>query len=143
MPARSAARWLGGGVALFLVVPLVAGGKPIRFILLAVSMLAAVPLLYWLATDRRRWAAIGVVSVLAGELFASAIYSNVYQGGTIFTGLESGLHANLVPQVGRYPDVSEQEFQQPTRFVDILRRQPDRYLTWAPPAAYFEKGYLF
>lgn len=143
LPARRAARWLGVGVAVFLVLPLVAGGKPIRFILLAVGMLGAVPLLYWLATDRRRWAALGVVCVLAGELLASAIYSNVYQGGTIFTGLESGLHANLAPQVGRYPDVSEQDFMQSSRLVDILRRQPDRYLTWAPPAAYFEKGYLF
>ena len=43
----------------------------------------------------------------------------------------------------RYPDLSEADFLRPTRFVDIIRAQPDRYLTYAPPAASFDKGYLF
>ena len=43
----------------------------------------------------------------------------------------------------RYPDLSEADFLRPTRFVDIIRAQQDRYLTYAPPAASFDKGYLF
>ena len=138
------ARWtLGGGVALLLVLPLVLGAKPYRFILLAVAMLAAVPLLFWLATARKRWAMTAVVVVVGIELLASAVYSGLYQGGTIYTGLEVGERPNLVPQVLRYPDLSEADFLRPTRFVDIIRAQQDRYLTYAPPAASFDKGYLF
>ena len=43
----------------------------------------------------------------------------------------------------RYPDLSEADFLRPTELVDIIRSQPDRYLTYAPPAASFDKGYLF
>ena len=57
--------------------------------------------------------------------------------------MEPGDRPNLVPQVLRYPDVSEADFLRPTELVDIIRRQPDRYLTYAPPAASFDKGYLF
>ncbi len=143
MEARSVRRILVFGVSLLLALPLVFGAKPYRFILLAVAMLVAVPTLFWLATARKRWAAIAVVSVLGLELFASAIYSGLYQGGTIFSGLESGEHPNLAPQVMRYPDLAERDFLRPTRFVDIIRAQPNRYLTYAPPAAQFDKGYLF
>ena len=143
MEARSVKRLLACGVVVLLALPLVFGTKPYRFILLAVALLAAVPALFWLATARKRWAAIAVVSVLGLELFASAIYSDLYQGGTIFSGLESGEHPNLAPQVMRYPDLSERDFLRPTRFVDILGDQPDRYLTYALPAANFDKGYLF
>ncbi len=143
MEARSVKRLLAAGVAVLLALPLVFGAKPYRFVLLAVAMLAAVPALYWLATARKRWAAMAVVGVLAAELLASAVYSGLYQGGTIFSGLESGEHPNLAPQVLRSPDLPESEFLRPTRFVDILRDQPDRYLTYAPPAAQFDKGYLF
>ena len=138
------ARWtLGGGVALLLVLPLVAGGKPARFALLAVAMLAAVPVLFWLATARKRWAMTAVVVVVGIELLASAVFSGLYGGGTISTGLETGDRPNLVPQVLRYPELSEADFLRPTRFVDIIRAQQDRYLTYAPPAASFDKGYLF
>lgn len=141
--ARATRRLLAAGVALFLVLPLVAGAKPYRFVTLAVAMLVAVPALYRLATSRRRWAAMTVVAVLGLELLSSAIYSNMYEGGTIYSGLESGERPNLPTQVLRYPDLPEREFLRPTRLVDIIRRQPDRYLTWAPPAASFDKGYLF
>jgi hypothetical protein len=141
MSARAARRAIGGGVAVLLIVPLALGATPYRFILLGVAMLAAVPAL--LARDRRaRWAAIAVVCVLGLELFASAITSNTYTGGTIFPGLEAGEHPNLIPQVLRYPDLPERDYLRPTAFVDILRQQPDRYLTWAQPAANFDKGYL-
>ena len=106
-------------------------------------MLAAVPTLYWLATARKRWAMTAVVVVVSIELLASAVYSGMYHGGTIYTGLEAGDRPNLVPQVLEYPDLSEADFLRPTAFVDIIRDQPDRYLTYAPPAASFDKGYLF
>lgn len=138
------ARWvLAGGVALLLGLPLVAGGKPARFVLLAVAMLAAVPALFWLATARKRWAMTAVVVIAGIELLVSAGYSGLFNGGTISTGLETGERPNLVPQVLRYPDLSETDFLRPTQLVDIIRGQPDRYLTYAPPAASFDKGYLF
>ena len=143
MSESHARRLLAAGVALLLGVPLLAGGTPFRFILLAVAMLAAVPTLYWLATARKRWAMMAVVTVVSIELLASAVYSGMYQGGTIYTGLESGERPNLVPQVLEYPELSETDFLRPTAIVDIIRGQPDRYLTYAPPAASFDKGYLF
>jgi hypothetical protein len=143
MRAGDVRRLLAAGVGVVLVLPLVAGALPYRFVLLGVAMLAAVPALYRLATSRRPWAAATVVAVLIVELLSSAIYSGLYRGGTIFSGLESGERPNLPVQVLRYPDLSERGFLRPTRLVDIIRSQPDRYLTWAPPAASFDKGYLF
>jgi hypothetical protein len=143
MQARSAKRILAGGVVVLLAFPLAMGGRPIRFILLAVAMLAAVPVIFWLATARKRWAMMATVVVLGLELLASAVYSGLYHGGTIYTGLESGQHPNLIPQGLHYPDLPEAGFLHPTPFVAIIRAQGTRYLTWASPAAYFDKGYLF
>jgi hypothetical protein len=143
MTARAARRWLGAGVSIFLVLPLVAGAHPIRFILLAAAMLLAVPALYWLATNRARWAGLAIVVVLLAELLASGIYGSTWQGGTIVTGLEGGTHPNLVPQPIFEPDVLQADFMRPTAFVDQIRSQGQRYLTWVPPTAFFEKGYLF
>jgi len=143
MSESHARRLLAAGVVLLLGIPLLAGGTPFRFILLAVAMLAAVPTLHWLATARKRWAMMAVVTVVSIELLASAVYSGMYQGGTIYTGLESGERPNLVPQVLEYPELSESDFLRPTAIVDMIRAQPDRYLTYAPPAASFDKGYLF
>jgi hypothetical protein len=145
MPLRPALKWLGGGLAFFLVLPIVLGGTPIRFSLLAVASIAAVAALALLA-KRWRWAPALVIGVLATELLASAIYANVWQGGTIFTGLESGEHPNLVPPVLRWPDVDESDFLRPNVFVDTMRANgvdDGRYLTWMPPAAFYEKGYLY
>jgi hypothetical protein len=80
------------------------------------------------------------------ELLASAVFSNVWQGGTIFTGLETGDHPNLVPQVLRWPHANQDDFLRPNAFVATIRAQTDehgRYLTWVPPAAFYEKGYLY
>jgi hypothetical protein len=145
LPRREALRWIGGAVGVFLVLPLVAGGRPVRFVLMAVAVPAAVVALVLLAR-RWRWAPALVVGVLSVELLASAIYSNVWQGGTIFTGLETGDHPNLVPPVLRWPDVDEGDFLRPNGFVAALRDQAGeqgRYLTWVPPAAFYEKGYLY
>jgi hypothetical protein len=140
---RRAAWWLVGGAAVLLLLPLALGAEPARVVLPSAAFLVAAPLLYAFATRRWRWAAAGVIAVLAVELAASAIVSSGYQGGTVFTGLEAGAHPNLVPQPLRYPDVPERDYLRPTLFVDVLRDQDERYLTWAPPAASFEKGYLF
>ena len=78
-------------------------------------MLAAVPTLYWLATARKRWAMMAVVTVVSIELLASAVYSGMYQGGTIYTGLESGERPNLVPQVLEYPDAVRDRLPAPDR----------------------------
>ncbi len=145
MPVRQVLRWLGVGVAVFLVLPLIAGGRPVRFVLLAAALPAAGAALAWLAM-RRRWSPAIVVGVLAVELLASAVYSNLYRGGTIYTGLETGDQANLVPPVLRWPDVDEDEFLRPNAFVETIAAQADeegRYLTWVPPAAFYEKGYLY
>ena len=145
MPVGRAARWLAAGVALFLVVPLAAGGIPVRFALLAAALPAGVAALLLVI---RRWhrAPALVVGVLTVELLAGAVFSNVWQGGTILTGLETGDHPNLVPQVLRWPDVAQDEFLRPNAFVATIRAQADeqgRYLTWVPPAAFYEKGYLY
>lgn len=140
---RRVAWWLGGGAAVLVLLPLAFGAEPARVVLLSAALLVAAPVLYALATRRWRWAWAGVIAILAVELTASAIVSSGYQGGTVFTGLEAGAHPNLVPQPLRYPDLPERDYLRPTLFVEVLRDQDERYLTWAPPANTFEKGYLF
>jgi hypothetical protein len=145
MPVRRALRWGGVSVAIFLVLPLLVGGIPVRFALLAIALPPAGAAVVLLA-KRWRWAPALVVGVLAAELLASAVYANMWQGGTIFTGLESGDQPNLVPPVLRWPDVDESEFLQPNAFVNVMRANgadDGRYLTWVPPAAFYEKGYLY
>jgi hypothetical protein len=141
---RAAIAWLGAAAFTFFVWPLVVGGSLIRFAMFAGILLAAAPLLYGLATRRWRWAsASAVVGVLTVELLGSAVYAQSYEGGTIFTGLETGKHPSLLPQVLRYPTLDEAAYLAPTPIVDRIREDPGRYATWAPPAAYFEKGYLW
>jgi hypothetical protein len=135
-------RWLAGAAGVFLVAPLVLGAHPVRFATAAAGIAVAVPA-FLAVTRRAAWAPIAIAGVLAIEMVGSAIYSQAYQGGTIFTGLESGEHPNIVAQVLRWPDAPESEFMRPTAFVRILRGTQDRYLSWVQPAAVFEKGYLF
>ena len=145
MPLRTILWWLGGGAAVFLVLPLATGGIAVRFLLFAVALPAAVAALVLLARGWRR-APVLVVGVLVAELLASAVYSSVWQGGTITTGLETGDRPNLVPPVLRWPEVDQDDFLRPNAFVETLRAQGDeegRYLTWVPPAAFYEKGYLY
>ncbi|HEV8564897.1 MAG TPA: hypothetical protein VGR41_08270 [Actinomycetota bacterium] len=139
---RTLIRWLGVGVGVFLALPLVMGAHPVRFVMLAVGIVIVAPAFLAMARGRP-WAALALAGVLAVELLGSAIYSQAYQGGTVYLGLESGEHPNIVPQVLRWPVVPESEFLRETPIVGALRGTEDRYLTWAPPAAYFEKGYLF
>jgi len=141
---RAAIVWLGAATVAFLVWPLLAGGNLVRFAMVAAILLATAPLLYGLATRHRRWASAPVlVGVLTVELLGSAFYAQTYEGGTIFTGLETGDHPSLVPQVLRYPTLDEAAYLAPTPIVQHIRAEPGRFATWAPPAAYFEKGYLW
>ena len=127
-----------------LVLPLVLGAKPDRFILLAVAMLAAVPLLFWLATARKRWAMTAVVVVVGIELLASAVYSGLYQGGTIYTGLEARRAPEPRPAGAAVPRPLRGRLPAADRASSTSSGPShDRYLTYAPPAASFDKGYLF
>jgi hypothetical protein len=144
MRASRVAGWLGAGAALWVVLPLAAGAHPLRFVYVAIMAIAAGWALWMLATRRRSWAWAAVIGVLVVELVGSAIWSQLsVQGDTIRTGLEAGEHENLIPQPLPFPEVDAAAFVEPTAFVPRLRQDADRYLTWAPPAAYFEKGYLF
>jgi hypothetical protein len=141
---RAAIAWLGAAAFALVLWPLAAGGSLVRFAMVAIVLLAASPLLYGFATRRWRWAsASAIAGLLTLELVGSAIYAQTYEGGTIFTGLETGDHPALVPQVLRYPALDEAAYLAVTPIVEHLREEPGRYATWAPPAAFFEKGYLW
>jgi hypothetical protein len=144
LSSRAAAAWIGTAAAAFVVWPLAAGAEAVRFVPVAAGLVVGAPLLYGIATHRWRWAsATALVGILAVELVASAIYAQTYEGGTIFTGLETGDHPSLVPQVLRSPTLDEDAYLATTPIVRHLRAEPGRYATWAPPAAFFEKGYLW
>ena len=144
MPARRAALWLGGGAVLWLGVPLAAGATPARFALLAAGLVAGGVAVWLLATARMTWAWAAVVAVLSVELLVSVAWSHsVTTADTVLLGLEGGEHPNLIPQPLPSPEVDGAAFVAPTAFVPRLRASEERYLTWAPPAAAFDKGYLF
>ena len=144
LSSRAAVAWLGAALIAFVGWPLLAGGSITRFAMVAAVLLLTAPTLYGLATRRWRWASAPLlVGALTVELLGSAVYAQVYEGGTIFTGLETGKHPSLVPQVLRYPTLDEADYLATTPIVEHIRAEPGRYATWAPPAAYFEKGYLW
>ncbi len=141
---RAGIVWLGATFFVFFLLPLAAGGSAVRFWVFAAVLLVAAPVLLGFATRRRRWAsATALVGLLSLELFASAVYAQAYEGGTVFTGLETGKHPALVPQVLRFPSLREDDYLVATPIVEYIRRHPGRYATWAPPAAFYEKGYLW
>jgi hypothetical protein len=141
---RQAARWLGAGAFLWLGVPLLAFAYPVRFVVLAFGLAAGAWALWHLTARDRRRAWIGVLGVLCLELAASATFSHLTPpGDTVRLNLEAGTHPNLVPQPLPLPRVDAAAFVRPTAFVPRLAATVDRYLTWAPPAASFQKGYLF
>ena len=141
---RRALVWLGSVAAIVLGVPLLLGGNLVRFVPVAAGLVLLGPLLFGLATRRWTWAAgTALAGAVAVELVVSSVYSHTYEGGTIFTGLESGPHPILVPQVLRSPELSEEGYLRVTPIVEHLRREPGRYVTWAPPEASYEKGYLW
>jgi hypothetical protein len=141
---RRAAAWLGAGAFLWLGMPLIAFANPLRLVLLAVGLWAGAWAVFQLTAKRRPWGWIAVGAVLTVELLASAVYSHLTPpGDTIRLNLEAGAHPNLIPQPLPLPRVDASAFVTPTAFVPRLTATHDRYLTWAPPASSFEKGYLF
>ncbi len=150
---REAQWWLGGAVTLAVVAPIALGANPVRFVLPAIGVTAACVALVALFRGRG-WARLGVPLVLAADLLGGSIWSSVYSGGTVFLGLEgrepsgaSGAdHAGLSPQPLRWPTVPVGRYLTPGPIARTIAAQgPDdgRYLAWIPPAAYFNKGYLF
>ena len=144
MTARRATRWLAAGALLWLGIPIVMRAYPVHYVFLAVALIVAGFALHALATRRTTWAWAAVAAVLVVELLGSAMWSHATSfGDTVRTGLEGGEHPNLVPQPLPLPEVDAAAFTAPTAFVPRLEASQAPYLTWAPPAAYFEKGYLF
>ncbi len=144
LTARSVARWLAVGALVWLGVPLLARANPLRFVVLALGLAAGGWALTQLSMRRREWAWAAVGTVLALELAASAVFSQVTAGGdTVRLNLEAGAHPNLIPQPLPLPRVDASAFVAPTAFVPRLAATHERYLTWAPPASSFQKGYLF
>ncbi len=144
MTARLATRWLAAGALLWLGIPLVMRAYPVHYVFLALALIVAGFALHALATRRTTWAWTAVAVVLVVELVGSAMWSHATSfGDTVRTGLEGGEHPNLVPQPLPLPEVDAAAFTTPTAFVPRLQASQSPYLTWAPPAAYFEKGYLF
>jgi Bacterial membrane protein YfhO len=140
---REAAWWMGGGTALFLVVPLLLGAYPVRLIVFAIGIAATVPVVFALIRGRG-WARVALPAVLAADLLAGALWSTTYQGGTVYFGLE-GPRPGLAPQPLRWPTVPVRQYLEPgpiARYLQ-LHQGEGRYLAWIPPAAYFNKGYLF
>jgi len=146
-PRKVTIRWLAAGAALFLALPLLLGAYPKRLAVLAIGIaLIAWPLV---ALARgRRWARAAVPLVLCVELLGAVAYANTYTGGSVELGLEQRgpwLEAELTLPPGPlpFPDVDTEEYLARGRFADTIDAASDRYLSWAPPAAFFIKGYLF
>ncbi|MBI2238798.1 MAG: hypothetical protein HYU54_09800, partial [Actinobacteria bacterium] len=68
-----------------------------------------------------------------------------YEGGTVYLGLEGADHPNLVPGPLRWPDAPVDRYLTPGTLARHLEANGggSRYIAWIPPAAYFEKGYLW
>jgi len=140
---REAAWWMGGAAALFVGLPVVLGAHPERFVVFALGMAATVPVLFSLFRGRR-WAATALPVVLAAELLGGALWSSAYRGGTVFVGLEGHAHPALAPQPLRWPEVPMNRYLEAGPIARYLQNRAEeaRYLSWIPPAAYFNKGYL-
>jgi Bacterial membrane protein YfhO len=140
-----AMRWIGAGLAVFLVFPLLMGAGVGRLTIFVIASVAVVGVVWALARGRR-WAPVVLCLVLGAELLAGAIWSSMYHGGTVYLGLESGTHAALVAAPLRWPDVDVHESLSPGPIARALQRSgisDGRYLAWIRPDAYFNKGYLF
>ncbi|HJU57932.1 MAG TPA: hypothetical protein VJ774_04285 [Actinomycetota bacterium] len=138
-----AVRWIGIGVAMFLVLPLLLGANVERFVLLAIGTVALVAIV-WAIARRKRWAAVALCVALGLELVAGAVWSSVYRGGTVYIGLENLDQKTLIAPPLRWPDVDLGAYLEPGAIARALAASPnDRYLPWILPDAYFNKGYVF
>lgn len=142
---REAMWWMGATAVVALALPLALGASPERFVLFALGALALV-LAVWFLLRGKRWGAIALVGVLAVELLAGALWSSMYQGGTVYLGLEGSDHPALLHGPVRWPDAPLDRYMEPgpiARELQTVGPNDGRYLAWIPPAAYFNKGYLF
>jgi hypothetical protein len=140
-----AMRWMGAGLALFLVVPLLMGARVGRLTVFAIAS-AAVIWVAWALVRGRRWAPVALCVVLGAELAAGALWSSMYQGGTVYLGLETGSNPALVAAPLRWPEVDLNAYLERGPIARYLGRNGiagGRYLAWIPPDANFNKGYLF
>jgi hypothetical protein len=140
-----ATRWIGAGLAVFLLVPLLMGARVGRLAVFAIASAAVIGVVWALARGRR-WAPVALCLVLGAELAAGAVWSSMYQGGTVYLGLESGSNPALVAAPLRWPDVDLNAYLEPGPIATSLRRggiTGGRYLAWISPDATFNKGYLF
>ena len=140
-----AMRWIGAGLGVFLIFPLIMGARPGRLTIFAIASVAVVGVV-WALARRRHWAPVALCAILGAELLIGAIWSSMYNGGTVYVGLESGTHAALVAAPLRWPDVDVHQYLSPGPIGRALQRSgisDGRYLVWIRPDAYFNKGYLF
>jgi hypothetical protein len=138
----TAARWLAVGIAALLLLPIALGANPQRYVVFAAGT-ATVLVGAWALARRIRWAPVGLVGVLAVELVAGALWSSAYSGGTVYLGLEGEDHPALLHGPLRWPNVPLDDYLEPGPIARAIAERPGRYLSWVPPAAYFNKGYLF
>jgi hypothetical protein len=142
---REALWWIGGAAALWIGVPLALDADPARFVVVSLGAVALV-IAVRLVLRGRRWAPAALVGLLAVELLAGAAWSSTYRGGTVYLGLEGTDHPALVHGPLRWPEVPLDTYLEPGPIAQHLRQaggDDGRYLAWVPPAAYFNKGYLF
>ncbi|MGH2590461.1 MAG: hypothetical protein ACRDGW_06655, partial [Actinomycetota bacterium] len=140
---EQALRWLAIGLGVFLLLPLLLSANAQRLIVFAVGA-AAVVGVAWALADRRRWATAALVGVLAADLLGGALWSSAYRGGTVYFGLEGEDHPALVHGPLRWPRVDLDRYLEPGPIARAIAGRDDgRYLAWVPPAANFNKGYLF
>jgi hypothetical protein len=136
-------RTLASALGVLVLVPLLFGANPERLLVFAVGT-AAVVGSTWALARGRRWAPAALVVVLAAELLGAALWSSSYRGGTIFFGLEDEDRPALVHGPLRWPRVDLRRYLDPGPIATAIAQRDDgRYLAWVPPAAYFNKGYLF
>jgi hypothetical protein len=142
-PMRALVRWFAVGFVVFLLFPLVAGANVERLLVFAVA--AGAVFFTWRAlANRERWAKTAVVGVLLAELLVAVAWSTTYEGGRVYFGLEGADRPALVPGPLRFPNVALDEYLAPTPLTRTIGADPQaRYLAWIPPAAFFNKGYLF
>jgi hypothetical protein len=142
LPPRRLAPWLAASAVVFLVAPLVFGGVLRRYAVLVIALPFATAALVALGKQSKR-AALLVTGVLVIELVASAIASQTYRGGTVLTGLENTPPTTLSPGPLKWPDVSVKRYLTPGPIARAMTGTNGRFLTWVPPAAFYNKGYLF
>jgi hypothetical protein len=124
-------------------VPLLAGANAGRLMVFAIAFAAVLFVVRGLIR-RRPWAPAALAGVLALDLLGGALWSSAYRGGTVYFGLESAEHPVLVYGPLRWPSVDLDRYLTPGPIARaIAERDHERYLAWVPPAAYFNKGYIF